>query len=77
MRDWKSARAAFMFVIIDPTLPTIVAKMRTPEEGGSERRGDSERAVLPIRKLRTTKRYSTSVSGVGTSPIVVSVRVDQ
>jgi hypothetical protein len=28
--DWNSARAAFMLVIILPTLPTIVANIRTP-----------------------------------------------
>ena len=27
---WNSALAAFMFVIIEPMFPTIVAKMRTP-----------------------------------------------
>jgi len=31
----------------------------------------------PARKSATTNRYSVSFSGVGVSPIVVSVSVDQ
>lgn len=31
----------------------------------------------PARKSATTNKYSVSFSGVGVSPIVVSVRVDQ
>jgi len=58
--SWNSALAAFICVIIDPMLPTIVAKIKTP-----------------TRKSVTTKIYSTSFSGGGTSPIVVRVRVDQ
>ncbi|KAH9425468.1 hypothetical protein DERP_006076 [Dermatophagoides pteronyssinus] len=50
-----SARAAFIFVIIEPTLPTIVANIKTP-----------------IKKFITTNVYSKSVSGIGTSPIVVN-----
>lgn len=30
MRAWKLALAAFMLVIIEPTLPTMVAKINTP-----------------------------------------------
>lgn len=30
MRAWKSALAAFMLVIMEPTLPTMVAKISTP-----------------------------------------------
>lgn len=30
IRAWKSARAAFMFVIMEPTLPTMVANISTP-----------------------------------------------
>ncbi|GAU98445.1 hypothetical protein RvY_09592 [Ramazzottius varieornatus] len=54
MRFWNSTREAFMLLIILPTLPTMVAKMRTP-----------------TRKSMITKMYSTSLTGPGTSPMVI------
>lgn len=45
MRAWKSALAAFMLVIIEPTLPTMVAKINTP----TWRRTEHERVTQNIK----------------------------
>lgn len=43
MRAWNSALAAFMLVIMEPTFPTMVAKISTPTWGGRGQTNQSER----------------------------------
>lgn len=41
MRAWNSALAAFMLVIMEPTFPTMVAKISTPTWGRGRGQGAS------------------------------------
>lgn len=47
MRAWKSALAAFMLVIMEPTLPTMVAKINTP----TWRRSEHQRVTQNIKYI--------------------------